>query len=259
MSKKCLLILAILIALGSAATADLRNSRRSEYVNKYIVLKKLVRFSNSKSEKVMIESLNKIREVIFRSQKLISVNLGLKNDSSSIAEMVNRMNNDVDKIYEGMINLENAILVADLADKEDQIVLTMLKNMIVSEIKLGLSSNYFLESQEKNGKMLDETSILIKKSTYQSSSDKRADLLAIENLQKLMDLSWYIFAEQSQWLMTTAFRLECINFAKCTMNGAYFITPDLNITKPPRMFIPSMPQDYDLKGCPEVQILPQTK
>ncbi|MDN5279612.1 MAG: hypothetical protein PWR01_3577 [Clostridiales bacterium] len=238
MKNKSALLLVFFLLLTSASMAQLRVNRKSQHINKFIVLKKLVKLSQSKSEQVAIAALNQIREVLFRSENLMLPETEPAVDHS-VAYMVNRMNNDVDKIYEAFMNLEKVYQVANPNSSEDIDFLNTLREMIIEEIKLVLGSSYFQDCQQFNAELLETKARQLKAANPSDRQNK-----VFNNLQKLLDFSWYIYAEQSQWLMANAFRLECIDFRTLRSKHPYTILPELNITKPPRMFISQRPQDY---------------
>jgi hypothetical protein len=186
MKNKSALLLVFFLLLTSASMAQLRVNRKSQHINKFIVLKKLVKLSQSKSEQVAIAALNQIREVLFRSENLM------------------------------------------LPETEPAV-----------DHSVVLGSSYFQDCQQFNAELLETKARQLKAANPSDRQNK-----VFNNLQKLLDFSWYIYAEQSQWLMANAFRLECIDFRTLRSKHPYTILPELNITKPPRMFISQRPQDY---------------
>jgi hypothetical protein len=135
MLKKIAIVLTMIIAGSLPSFAELRLSRRSNYTGKFMVMRHLVKLSSSKSEAVAVEAMNRLREVLFRSENLLVAESGQSETKTSPAEMVNRMNYDVDKIHQAVFNLENAISVANLEDANDRAVLKSIKLLIVDEIK----------------------------------------------------------------------------------------------------------------------------
>ncbi|MEW6711289.1 MAG: hypothetical protein AB1403_15785, partial [Candidatus Riflebacteria bacterium] len=163
-----------------------------------------------------------------------------------IPAFVDRMNNDVDKIFQAIYNLENSIQAANLDHPQDKETLSAIKAMIIDEIKTVLGSNVFLTTHEKFTAMIDNTRKFIDAGKDNDSSRRLKNLNAIANIQKVLDLAWYIYTEQCQWLMSTAYRLECLDFSQLDMKSELALNPRLNHSSPPRMFVPGLPEDYEL-------------
>lgn len=243
MRKRTALLIAGLILSGSVSEAQIRVSRRSNYTQKFLVLKKLVKLSESRSEKIAVSALNQLREVLFRSENLLNPEMELESQPT-LGGLVNRMNNDVDRVYEAMFNLENTIDVANLEANNDLQLLGALKTMILEEIKAVLGSSVFLENHEK----LSAKILSFKNKWNLSRSDSKFhNLQALDNHQKVLDLAWYLYAEQSQWLMSTAFYLECLDFTNFRKQNSPDSPSKLRYSKPPRMFILGEPADYNLE------------
>ncbi|GEM_PF-4257875 len=234
-------ILGILPALP--ANAQLRVNRKSNHIGKFLVISKLVKLSSSNSEKVAVDALNRLREVLFRSENL----LVFENETRpSIPAFVDRMNNDVDKIFQAIYNLEISIQAANLDHPQEKETLSAIKAMIIDEIKTVLGSNVFLTTHEKLAAMIENTRKFIDAGKDNDSNRRLKNLNVIANIQKVLDLAWYIYTEQCQWLMSTAYRLECLNFSQLDMKSELALNPRLNISSPPRMFVPGLPEDYEL-------------
>lgn len=245
MSKKAAVLLAIALATTSLSAAELRVSRRSNYTGKFMVIRKLVSLSESKSENVAISALNRLREVLFRSENLLTP-AEEPGKIISLSDLVDKMNYDVDKIHQAVFNLENAIQVANLDDAKDRKILSAVKVMIVEEIKQILGSNVFLSYHEQLTKTFQQAEKNLEADSGVSANARIKNRNAMANIEKLLDLAWYIYAEQSQWLMVTAFRLECLNLDQASMKMPLAIDPELNLSSPPRMFVPGSIEDYQL-------------
>lgn len=243
MSKKAAVLLAIALATTSLSAAELRVSRRSNYTGKFMVIRKLVSLSESKSENVAVSALNRLREVLFRSENLLTP-ADEPGKTLSLSNLVDKMNYDVDKIHQAVFNLENAIQVANLDDAKDRKILNAVKVMIVEEIKQILGSNVFLSYHEQLTKTFQQAGKNLEANFCGSANAKIKNHNAMANIEKLLDLAWYIYAEQSQWLMVTAFRLECLNLDQASMKMPLAIDPELNLSSPPRMFVPGSIEDY---------------
>ena len=247
MLKKIAIVLTMIIAGSLPSFAELRLSRRSNYTGKFMVMRHLVKLSSSKSEAVAVEAMNRLREVLFRSENLLVAESGQSETKTSPAEMVNRMNYDVDKIHQAVFNLENAISVANLEDANDRAVLKSIKLLIVDEIKQILSSGIFLDYHEQISLNIQKDLSRLESQTSINPIRKKKNRQVLKNLQQLLDLAWYIYAEQSQWLMATAFRLECLKIDQLSMKSPLFLAPELNHTVPPRMYVPGTDKDYTLE------------
>lgn len=245
MSKKVVFLFAIFILSQSVCGAELRASRRSNYTGKFMIIRELVSLSGSKSEKVAINALNKLREVLFRSKELLQPEAESYREATP-ESLVNKMNYDVDKIFQAIHNLENIVQVANFDNQDDRKLLSTVKTFIIDEIKLILSSADFLGRHEKLSAKINKLSDDIEASNPADSRIKEKNRNVITNLEKLLDLSWYIYAEQLQWFMTTAFRLERLNFEQVRNLMPMAIAPEINLAPPPRMFVPGHAKDYEL-------------
>lgn len=249
MFKKIAIVLTMIIAGSLPSIAELRVSRRSNYTGKFMVMRHLVKLSSSESEAVAVEAMNSLREVLFRSENLLVAETAKSASEVSPADMVNRMNYDVDKIHQAIFNLENAIQVANLEDANDRAFLKSIKLLIVDEIKQILSSGIFLDYHEQLALNIQKDLATLQSNTSMQPGQRKRNHQVFENLQKLLDLAWYIYAEQSQWLMATAFRLECLKIDQLDMKSPMFLAPELNHTVPPRMYVPGSVEDYTLECC----------
>lgn len=242
MLKKAALTMALVLFTFAPTQAQLRVNRKSNFVGKFLILSRLVDLSKSGSEKVSLDAMNRLREVIFRSPNLIENGYS---ERVSLAGLIEDMNYDVDRIFEGIKNLESTIQTGNLLNQADLEVINAIKSMIIVEIKMILSSNRF---QAHNEELTSIYESYRDEANRQKPDDRRHKRLQVAgNVLGALDLSWYIYAEQVQWLMATAFRLECINFGLPQTKQMQF-APEINVSQPPRMYVPGQPEDYLLSG-----------
>ncbi|GAB4274953.1 MAG: hypothetical protein Kow0029_15680 [Candidatus Rifleibacteriota bacterium] len=246
MKKKPLLSLILIILFSGMACAELRVNRKNPDIKKFLVLKQLYRLSNSRSEVVVVDALNRIREVVFRNSYLPGADL-YEDSNFSLAYMINRMNNDVDKIFEGLVNLDNMVDAANLDDKEDRAILSMVRTMILEEIKLILGSGYFQKCQDNESSLYAAYEKGWHQSSKLSAADRERNRRAIAKRQKLLDFAWYIYAEQSLWLMKTGFMLEKLDFSAYSMKELPALKKEIAYSAPPRLYISGNIEDYILK------------
>ncbi|PKL48295.1 MAG: hypothetical protein CVV42_09980 [Candidatus Riflebacteria bacterium HGW-Riflebacteria-2] len=244
--------LAAILALAMAATSALHaysGNERSEFANKFMVMKKLAASCRSTSENTSVAALNAMREVFFRSND----NPGLIYSSDQIMpdsfqSLCDKMNSDVDKIYTGVRNLENSLKVSDPYDISDKYLNEILRFLLVSEITLILNDQQFFVTRDKIMNDIQQSRQFVLSAMYiPPTGAENSDLLTLDRLSNLLDLAGYIYNEQVQWLMNCSFSVQNLAVSSYSIAGDS-VFKGFATNRPPRLYIPGSPEEYSLSG-----------
>ncbi len=241
-----------MLVLAMAMTGTLyaySGNERSEFANKFTVMKKLAANCRFSKEKVSVAALNALREVFFRN----SENSGLTSRSAqlqtdSFQSLCDKMNSDVDKIYTGIRNLENSLKVSDPYDLSDKYLNEILRFLLISEITLLLNDQQFFVIRDKIFNDIQQSRQFVLSAMYiPPAGAENSDLLVLDRLSNLIDLAGYIYNEQVQWMMNCSFAVQNLDVTSYSIAGDS-VFKGFATNRPPRLYIPGTPEEYTLSG-----------
>lgn len=241
-------VLVLTLALSNAIYAYSGNER-SEFANKFMIMKKLAASCRSSSENTSVAALNAMREVFFRNSENFALTSSADTTvSDSFQSLCDKMNADVDKVYTGIRNLENSLKVSDPYDISDKYLNEILKFLLISEISLILNDQQFFISRDKILNDIQLSRQFVLSAMYVPPGDtKSSDLLVLDRLSNLIDLAGYIYNEQVQWMMNCSFSVQNLNVTSYSIAGDS-VFKGFATNRPPRLYIPGNPDDYTLSG-----------
>ena len=248
--KKNLLIamLALALILPNTLMASSGNAR-SEFANKFAVMKKLAAHCRSSNEGTSLSALNALRDVFFRTHDTLGFVTTSGNDfSDSFQGLCDKINSDVDKIYNGIGNLENSLKVSDPYDMSDKYLNEMLRFLLTSEITLILNDQQFFIMRDKIISDIQQSKQFVLSAMYvPPKGAENSDFLVLDRLSNLVDLAGYIYNEQVQWLMSCSFAVQNLDMTSYTIAGDS-VFKGFSTNRPPRIYVPGNADEYTLEG-----------
>ena len=248
--KKRLLstLLAMVLVVTPFANASQGNSR-SEFANKFSIMKRLAASCRSSSEKTSIAALNALRDVFFRNHDTLGfVSTSGNEFSDSFQGLCDKMNSDVDKVHNGINNLENSLKVSDPYDMSDKYLNEILRFLLISEITIILNDQHFFTTRDKIVSDIQQSRQFVLSAMYlppEGAGNK--DILVLDRLENLLDLAGYVYNEQVQWLMSCSFAIQNLDITSYTIAGDS-VFKGFTTNKPPRLYIPGTEEEYILSG-----------
>ncbi|KAF1080567.1 MAG: hypothetical protein GQF41_2977 [Candidatus Rifleibacterium amylolyticum] len=243
-----LAIVALILAISGTLHAFSGNER-SEFANKFMVMKKLAASCRSTSENTSVAALNALREVFFRNTEaygMLSASSEMTGDS--FQGLCDKMNSDVDKIYTGIRNLENSLKVSDPYDISDKYLNEILRFLLISEITMILNDQQFFVTRDKIISDIQQSRQFVLSAMYvPPTGAANSDLLVLDRLSNLVDLAGYIYNEQVQWMMNCSFAVQNLDVTSYSIAGDS-VFKGFATNRPPRLYIPGDPDDYTLSG-----------
>lgn len=236
-------LLCILIAiLFSSLPCSAKTTTERKFSEKFSTLKKVSKYCDSSNEKTSIVALNSLRNILFRDQSYF---YGESNKNStdlkSFRGLSDKMNSDVDKVYIAVKNLENSLELANPKNPEDSYLIKLIRYLIVSEIAMIIRDDSFFATREKIQHDIQLGLRFINSAMYLPPEEgSSADIKVFDRLSNLIDLADYIYREQINWLMKSSYSIQRLI---PTSN-----TTVIQISKPPRIYIPGNTNDYIIKG-----------
>ncbi|OGK09527.1 MAG: hypothetical protein A2W80_01900 [Candidatus Riflebacteria bacterium GWC2_50_8] len=241
-------ILVIALAVTTSATAGQGNAR-SEFANKFTIMKRLATSCRSASEKTSIAALNALRDVFFRNYDTLGFVSTSGNDfSDSFQGLCDKMNSDVDKIHNGINNLENSLKVSDPYDMSDKYLNEILRFLLISEITLILNDQHFFATRDKIVSDIEQSRQFVLSAMYlPTAGTNNKDILVLDRLENLLDLAGYVYNEQVQWLMSCSFAVQNLDMTSYTIAGDS-VFKGFATNRPPRLYVPGTKDEYTLTG-----------
>lgn len=245
MIKKTVTTFFLLSLLATTLKAGMGGNDRAEFAGRFSKMRQIATFGQSNNENTAIASLNSLREMLFRSHINPPGTIIKEDDSPS--GLIMRMNADVKKIYTGILNLENSLKLSDPLDPNDKQLNELLQFLVVSEITLILTDDYFLRISEKTRTFIQQARSTIMSLMPQiPEADTMRNFHAMDALENLLNLTEYIYNEQVQWLMNASFNLQSLDITTFTINNDSVFT-GFNIRQPPAMYVNNT-GEYNLKN-----------
>ncbi len=242
----------VAILMLTALTSHLHaysGNERSEFANKFTVMKKLAASCRSTNEKTSVAALNALREVFFRNSENYSLPVTSGQAASdSFLSLCERMNSDVDKVYTGIRNLENSLKVSDPYDISDKYLNEILRFLVISEITMILNDQNFFTVRDKILDDIQKSRQFILSAMYvPPAGAENSDLIVLDRLSNLVDLAGYIYNEQVQWMMNCSFSVQSLDVTSYSIAGDS-VFKGFATNRPPRLYIPGNRDDYTLSG-----------
>ncbi len=244
-----ILLFAIIFCLFNHSVYSLTGGNsRSEFAGKFIIMRELASKCRSNNEKTGLTALNALRDVFFRNMNSMPQTYSIAGRNTTIAGMIEGMNNDVDRIQTGFIHLENSLKVSDPFDAADKYMNELLKYLLVSEISLVVANQSFFSARDRFKADIEQGRKFIISAMYLPPSDNPdSDLIVLDRIENIIDMAGYIYNEQIQWLMNASFALQNLDIKSFQINGDSVFS-GFSVGKPPRIFIPLDQQHYTLRG-----------
>lgn len=241
-------ILILALAVTTSVTAGQGNAR-SEFANKFTIMKRLAASCRSASEKTSIAALNALRDVFFRNYDTLGFVSTSGNDfSDSFQGLCDKMNSDVDKIHNGINNLENSLKVSDPYDMSDKYLNEILRFLLISEITLILNDQHFFVTRDKIVSDIEQSRQFVLSAMYlPSAGTNNKDILVLDRLENLLDLAGYVYNEQVQWFMSCSFAVQNLDMTSYTIAGDS-VFKGFATNRPPRLYVPGTEDEYTLTG-----------
>ncbi|MBU1109492.1 MAG: hypothetical protein KKB51_22615 [Candidatus Riflebacteria bacterium] len=248
--KKILLVAMLALTLFTPPTIDASNGgARREFANKFTVLKKLASHCRSSNDKTSLAALNALRDVFFRNYDTLGfVTTSGNVFSDSFQGLCDKINSDVDKIYNGITNLENCLRVSDPYDMSDKYLNEMLRFLLISEINIILNDQQFFSMRDKITNNIQQSKQFVLSAMYVPlEGAANSDLFVLDRLSNLVDLAGYIYNEQVQWLMNCSFTVQNLDLNGYTIAGDS-VFKEFSTNHPPRIYVPGNTDEYTLAG-----------
>jgi hypothetical protein len=234
--KVFLLTVTMLAIVVSTIASPLKGNVKGEFARKFEILRQLSSLCRSSNENTSLKALNSLRDVFFRNHE---DQTGIATYSISVQGLIEKMNADIDRVYTGIIHLENSLKVSDPHDSRDKYMNELLKYLVISEIGLIVGDQHFFRVRDKILEDIRQSRQFVRSALYLPGENSSGDdLNIIDKLANVIDLAGYIYNEQIQWYMNSSFALQNLDTGSFTIKGDSVFS-GFAINPPPRIYIPS--------------------